>query len=243
MGAQEWPQGWWIHIAQLDMTDFIKETLLGVAPDASWSTAIAESPGVMVVAAVVAAALAGLLYRYLTRKAPPADNPLRVKADPLPPALQGAELYRSARGRTPLLDWSLAEKVALTSLVATIFVSMLPGLEAGLLHVSVAVGLFVVLNTAISHWMARRGRGWASVAREFATMMLVNAGLVLGLELAEGFIDLGLYSLSLGATLFFLFLLTLIIVMFDRYRAVWLSRTCEPGSAAQRVFRPGPASA
>ena len=31
------PQEWWIHIAQLDMTDFIKETLFGVDPTASWS--------------------------------------------------------------------------------------------------------------------------------------------------------------------------------------------------------------
>ena len=39
------PQEWWIHIAQLDMTDFIKETLFGVDPTASWATAIANRPG------------------------------------------------------------------------------------------------------------------------------------------------------------------------------------------------------
>ena len=42
------PQEWWIHIAQLDMTDFIKETLFGVDPTASWATAIANRPWVLV---------------------------------------------------------------------------------------------------------------------------------------------------------------------------------------------------
>ncbi len=42
------PQEWWIHIAQLDMTDFIKETLFGVDATDSWATAIANRPWVLI---------------------------------------------------------------------------------------------------------------------------------------------------------------------------------------------------
>ena len=49
------PQEWWIHIAQLDMTDFIKESLFGVEATDSWSTAISNRPWVLVAALVVIA--------------------------------------------------------------------------------------------------------------------------------------------------------------------------------------------
>ena len=37
------PQEWWIHIAQLDFTDFMKEDVFGVAVDTSWGDAIGEN--------------------------------------------------------------------------------------------------------------------------------------------------------------------------------------------------------
>ena len=42
------PQEWWIHIAQLDFTDFMKETVFGVPATSSWTDAIAASPMVAV---------------------------------------------------------------------------------------------------------------------------------------------------------------------------------------------------
>jgi hypothetical protein len=86
------PQEWWIHIAQLDMTDFIKETLFGVSADASWSEAIANRPWVLVLAIVIAAALIAVCWWIITRKAPPADRRPRWKADPLPPECRGSGL-------------------------------------------------------------------------------------------------------------------------------------------------------
>src|SRR5262245_24667331 len=51
------PQEWWIHVAQLDMTDFLKESVFGVSADSSWTEAIAANPTVVVVALVVVAGL------------------------------------------------------------------------------------------------------------------------------------------------------------------------------------------
>ena len=42
------PQEWWIDIAQLDMTDFIKKTLFGVEATDGWATAIANRPWVLI---------------------------------------------------------------------------------------------------------------------------------------------------------------------------------------------------
>ena len=124
------PQEWWIHIAQLDMTDFIKETLFGVAATDSWATAIANRPWVLIAAIAVFAALAAIVYWIITRKAPPFDHKAHVKADPLPPLLRGAEPYRKVRAESSIFGWALREKVALTAIVCVIFGLMLTGGEA-----------------------------------------------------------------------------------------------------------------
>ena len=124
------PQEWWIHIAQLDMTDFIKEELFGVDLDSSWAAAVAAAPLVLVAAVAVFAALAVALWWVVTRKAPPADHAPRIKADPLPPELLGAEPYRRARVGSRIFDRALAEKAVLAALVCIIFANMLPGLDA-----------------------------------------------------------------------------------------------------------------
>ncbi len=72
------PQEWWIHIAQLDMTDFIKETLFGVAATDSWGTAIANRPWVLVAAIVAVLAIIGIAYWIIRTKAPPFDHKLRL---------------------------------------------------------------------------------------------------------------------------------------------------------------------
>ena len=121
------PQEWWIHIAQLDMTDFIKETLFGVDPSASWAEAVANRPWVVVLAIVVIAAIVLIAYWIIKRKAPPFDHGLRIKPDPLPAWLRGAEPYRTVRAETSVFGWALREKVALTAIVSVIFGLMLTG--------------------------------------------------------------------------------------------------------------------
>jgi hypothetical protein len=223
------PQEWWIHIAQMDLTDFVKEELFGVALDTTWRSAVAESPEVVAGAVALLSILGIGGYAALRRWAPGEDHDLRLAADPLPSALKGGEVYRTVRMHSRLFDRALAEKVVLTSLVWTIFVSMLPGLDAGLLQVGLSVGTFVVLNSLVTQWLARRGRSWRSVGLEFATMAVVNLGLVTVLEVLEGALAIAPYRLSLDSALFFVFLLTVLIVMFDRYRIVRLAREVARG--------------
>ena len=225
------PQEWWIHIAQLDMTDFIKEELFGVDLDSSWAVAVAAAPLVLVAAVAVFAALAVALWWVVTRKAPPADHAPRIKADPLPPELLGAEPYRRARVGSRIFDRALAEKAALAALVCIIFANMLPGLDAEPVHVALSVAVFVVVNAAVSQWLARRGRSWTTVAIELGVMAVVNFALVVALEAGQRFLGLRDAHIGFVMTLFFVLLLTVIIVLFDRYHTVYAARRLMTGGA------------
>ena len=228
------PQEWWIHIAQLDMTDFIKETLFGVSIDAGWGEAIANRPWVLVLAIAVAAALVALGYWIVTRKAPPGDRRFSLKADPLPPECQGAELYRTAKATERIFDRALLEKVVLTGLISLIFALMLDVESFGLLFVAA----FVLVNALVSQWLARRGHGWRSVVTELVGMLLVNYGIVVGLLVLEVVFGLSDTRAPRGTTLFFAFLFTVLTVLFDRYRTVFTARRVLERAAAAKTRVP-----
>jgi hypothetical protein len=217
------PQEWWIHIAQLDMTDFIKETLFGVSKDATWAEAISANPLVLVAAIAALALLVLVIWWVVTRKAPPSDHGLRIKADPLPPELQGAELYRTVRASARVFDWALVEKVALLGLVSVIFAQILD-VQLGSVGVLVFVAIFVAINAMLSQWIARRGRTYSSVAVELPAMALVNLAVVVALQFLERVLGLIDSYAPLSTTLFIIFLVTVITVLFDRYRTIYMAR-------------------
>jgi hypothetical protein len=215
------PQEWWIHIAQLDTTDLIKEKVFGVALDTPWSEILATNLWVVPVAVVVVA-FAVILFRWLVRRLPPAERKLAFAADAHQPEFV-AELSRWAREEEDrrILDAALVEKVVMVTLVSVIFAQVLPEVDATNLQLAVGVALVVIANTALSHWLSRRGIRWATLERLFFVMAMLNVSLVLafsGLLLRTG------GSLNLPTTLFFALLLTLLIVLFDRHRQVYLMR-------------------
>jgi hypothetical protein len=241
------PQEWWIHIAQLDMTDFIKETLFGVDATDSWATAIANRPWVLIAAIAFFAVLAYIVYWIITRKAPKFDHKAHIAADPLPPELHGAEPYRKVRAETRIWGWALREKVALTAIICVIFGTMITGGTANPLRIVVGVAIFTVINAAVSHFMALRGRSWRLLAGELATMLVVNLVIVLVLEALDRWLGVRSARTPFGMTLFFSYLLTLIIVLYDRYRTVYkarrLYRRDEKAAAAEPAAPGGPAEA
>jgi hypothetical protein len=239
------PQEWWIHIAQLDMTDFIKETLFGVDPSASWGEALANRPWVLILAIAIAAAIVLIAYWIIKRKAPPFDHKLLIKPEPLPAWLRGAEPYRVVRAQTSIFGWALREKVALTAIVSVIFGLMLTGGTASPLRIIVGVAVFTVINAAVSHWMALRGRSWGLLAGELVTMLIVNLIIVLALEALDRWLGVRSARVPFGMTLFFSYLLTLIVVLYDRFRTVYKARRLRrrDEKAAQPTQGSGPAEA
>ena len=220
------PQEYWIHIAQLDTTDFIKENVFGAPLDTPWSEILAANLWIIPVAIVIAA-LAVVLLRWLARRLPPADRKLEFSADAHQPAFS-EEQVRSAKAEEArsIVDAALVEKIALVTLVSFIFAQVLPDVQASSLQLAIGVAVLVTINTVLSHWLARRSFGWASALWQFVVMALVNAGLFLAISLLLP--RLG-GAISFGSALFFVLLLTLIVTLFDRYRQVYLMRFATSG--------------
>jgi hypothetical protein len=171
--------------------------------------------------------IAQLVARWIARRLPPPDWGLKIAADPIPAASaernEGSDMNTQSKR---FVDAALIEKFVLISLVSAIFAQVLPGVQASLLEIAIAVAFVVVINTALSQWLARRGTDWGSTLLQFIVMSVVNFGLVLVYAWLLPNFD---GSINLGNTLFFALLLTLIVTLFDRYRQVYLMRFAKRG--------------
>jgi hypothetical protein len=216
------PQEYWIHVAQLDTTDFVKTNVLGVPIDTSWAELWMAWPGVFLTVGVLVVGIVVAAWRFSTRYLPPADHKLALSADAHQPPFSAEQVRRARAGEAARIwDSALLEKVVLISLVSIIFAQVLPDARAGTLQIAVGVATIVTINTALSHWLARRGIEWAFTLRQFVVMMAVNLGLVLAYDLLAS--RLG-GSIHLGSSIFFVLMLTLLVTLFDRYRQVYLMR-------------------
>ena len=210
------PQEWWIHIAQNDFTDFFQETIFGVEPGSPWGQTFSNRPVVAValVAAIIALVFAG---RVGWKRLPSPDWSLRFDVDkPVPDvtieeALAGDPYYDEAK-EGPELKWPIFEKIALISLVSLIFAQML-GIRLPNWQVFLATALVVTINAGISHLFVRNGTEWGSLFISTVVLVAVNS-IVLAVFAAwarDG-------RVNRAAAIFFGVLLTLIIVMYDRFR-------------------------
>ena len=220
------PQEYWIHIAQLDTTDFIKQDIFGVPVDTPWSEILAANLWIMPVLAVLVVVIL-VAVRWLLRRLPPADWGLKVAADPVPVASahrnEGSDIDTQSER---FFNSALIEKIVMISLVSIIFAQVLPGVQASNLEVAIGVAFVIIVNTLLSHWLAQRGADWGSVLRQFIVMSVVNFGLVLVYAFLLPNFD---GSIALVNTLFFALLLTLIVTLYDRYRQVHVMRFATSG--------------
>ncbi len=214
------PQEWIIHIGQIDMTDWFKTNLFHVPTDATMAEIWAAAAPTVIAIVVGAILLVVLAWWIVTRKLPPADWRWRFASEPLAPGV-GVEPPDSdelgVSKSAPFFNRVLVEKIALVSLVGIIFAQVLPDVQATNVQLAIGVAFVIAANAFISQWLARHGTAWASALREFLVMAVINFGLVL----LYAFLlpNLG-GSIHLGNTLFFVFLLTLLVTLFDRYHPV-----------------------
>jgi hypothetical protein len=216
------PQEYWIHIGQIDTTDWIKEGLFGVPADTAWGEIVQAWPGVFVVVLVVVAVLLVGIWWLARRRLRPADYELSFSGDAHQPAFTAEQVRDAiANEASRIGDVALGEKIVLITLVSMSFGQVLPGVQATYLQFGVGVPVIVLLNTALSHWLARRGFGWAFSFGQFIVLAAVNLiGLLAYAFLRTRFDD----AVSVVNILFFVLLLTLLITLFDRYRQVYLMR-------------------
>jgi len=216
------PQEYWIHIGQIDTTDWIKIQLFGVPADSSWSEIFMAWPGVFLAVFAVVVLVLVAAWWFIRRRLPPADRSLAFHANVHQPTFAVTQVRRAiASEASRILDAALAEKIVLITLVSIIFAQVLSGVQASDLQLAVGVILIVTINTALSHWLARRGFGWAFTLRQFIALVAVNSGLILAYALLRSRFDA---PVSMANALFFVLLLTLLVTLFDRYRQVYLMR-------------------
>ncbi len=216
------PQEYWLHIAQADVTDWIKTNLVGVPSDVPWSEIFQTWPGTFLAVLAVLALVLVFARWFARRRSSPAERALAFAADAHQPVFT-VEQVRSAVASEArsIVDAALVEKIFLITLVSISFAQVLPDVQSSNLQLAIGVALVVTINTALSHWLARRGFGWAFALGQFMVMAVVNLGLILAYALLRSRFDA---PASIGNVLFFALLLTLLVTLFDHYRQVYLMR-------------------
>jgi hypothetical protein len=190
------PQEYWIHIAKLDFTDAVRDY---------------PAFGVAVVVALLVAAV--IVVRVIIPRLPEPDWDWRPGADAPPP------VPAVAGGR--ILSDETFEKVALLALLCTIFASILPGIDATFVQVLAGVAAIVLANAAISLAAARRGGfGPESAVARLVVLLATNLVLVYFANALLG----ERREFELGYGLFFAFLITTIIWLYDAFRPVYATR-------------------
>jgi hypothetical protein len=205
------PQEWWIHVAQLDFTEFVA--------DHSWAAPL------LVVLFVVAALVFWFAIRPRLR---PADHPWQLAADPLPEEMDTAAeraswhaTYGAVRSPATL------EKVVLVGLISVIYAQTLPGVRASNLELFIGVAIIVVVNAAAALFVARRAVTIENALALFGSRLLFN---IVFLVLAEWVLGTG-DDLDTGDTLFFLMLISLITTLHDRFLPVLETRRAAASEA------------
>lgn len=185
------PQEWWIHIAQLDFTDF-----MAAHP---WAWFVIGGAAIALVVALV----------VNREKIPAADWPFTMAVDRHLPPLQGET------GREPFWSWILLEKVVFVALLTVIFGHALPNVTVDNVRLAGGAATLALLNAAASQAIRRHGHTWAHTTSQFLATFAINVGIVV--------VAIALSPRASGApsrlAWFALVLLSMMIALFDRYRA------------------------
>jgi hypothetical protein len=199
------PQEWWIHVAQLDFTDFLA--------DNAWA-----GPTIVILLLIAG----GVFWVWGRPRLLPADHAWRFEADPLPEQMDTAAAQARQYAEYGAV-WSMAtlEKVVLLGLLSVIFAETLPGVDASTSQLFLGIAAVVVINAAFSLALARRGRTIESTALAFLARMIGNVALVL---VASWLLPRDDGAISVSATLFYLGLISLLTTLHDRWQPVLATR-------------------
>ena len=215
------PQEYWIHVAQLDVTDMLKGAL-GYPQTAAWGEIISAHAGWFILFFAGLVLLVVFVWRRLQGRLPAADWDVSFEPDAHLELPAEARLFRTSRVLADrFLDVELFEKTALVSLLVIIFAQILPGIRSTDWELALAITVVIIINTLLSEWLARRGVTWPKALRQGTVMFTVNLPVFLAVSYAwYGSISL----VALTNILVFVLLLSLVITLYDRYRPIYLVR-------------------
>ena len=195
------PQEYWLHVAQLDLTDEIGKH--------HWLVGL-------IIVVLLGIYLA--FQRLVRPRLWPPDWSWKFRPSPLPEEIDEPEEQAAWRMRfDAIISTGTLEKVMLVGLVSVIFSQMLPDFTGSTRDVFIGVTLVVVINAGITLAAARRRWTVRSTFLAFLTRLVMNIALVL---IADPL--LGRHGARLDGydTIFFLSLISLITTLHDRWRPV-----------------------
>ena len=214
------PQEYWIHIAQTDTTDWIKTSIFNVSADISWGFIFQTWPGICIGVIVVLALFLVAAVLLARRRLPPPDHTLSFSADAHKATFTTGEVRAAMDSEArQIVDAPLVEKIILITLVSLIFAQVLPGVQATNLQLAVGVAVVVIINTVLSHWMARRGFGWAFSLGQFIVLAVANFIVLQGYTFLQSMFA---HPVRFTNSLFFVLLISLLVTLFDHYRQIYL---------------------
>ncbi len=221
------PQEYWIHVAQLDTTDVIKKDIFGVPVDTDWGVIIKDNPFVFIGLAIVIVAIVWGAKWYVVNKLPPADWKFSFDADAHDREVTDEQITIEARKLAErVFDRELIEKLVMFSMIIYIFSKIIPDLETSNLGLTIGVIGFILINAMVSESLVRKQVPQRTITGQFFVTAGINALLIIGIDILFHFTGDGIH---LGDGLFFALLLSLLVVLYDRYRPIYLARAAAVG--------------
>ncbi|MBJ7332349.1 MAG: hypothetical protein JHC95_20810 [Solirubrobacteraceae bacterium] len=172
---------------------------------------VADHPWFGVASVVVVVGVAAVGWFVARPRMGPPDWPWRIAADPAPPVADQPDRFAG-----------VGEKVVLLALLGVIFTEILPSIDVEIWQVAAGVTLVVFANAAVGI-----AGGALPLATRFATLLAVNLAFVFGASL----LLTGAADFQLGGGLFFAFLFSVVIGLYDVCRPVRDVRAATPASA------------
>ncbi len=227
------PHEWWIHVARLDATDFVKVHIFRASPDESLWRAVIGAPLTTALLAAIAAFMGLALRRLLRSRGPEREEEHgdqrqeqrphlgREHASPL--VLPSTRESASPRSTAA----TMTEKIVLITVLSVVFGQILPGLSASSFQIAICIALTIVVSTYVLRGVISLLRRRVSVWWELPIMALLNFGMVLVFEVLLPFVHA---PYNIGATSLFAILLTLFATMYDWYRASYDARLQAAGA-------------
>ena len=196
------PQEYWLHVAELDVTDTLRDY-----PWTRWLLAFLVIGGLAV------------LWFVVRPRLPRPDHALELTSGPVPAAVDNAASLAALRVTGGWVwSWMTLEKVVLVGLVAEIYGQILPGVTHDNLELFLAIGALVVANAGITLLASRRRWTIQSAAYAVLARIATNVVLVVVFDRVLG------GSAAGWDTFFFLCLISLITTLHDRYQPVYAYR-------------------
>jgi hypothetical protein len=196
------PQEYWLHIAELDVTDTLH--------DYWWALPLLISLIVLLLA---------ILWFVVRPRLPEPDHGFRIVSDPTPDAVDtSAKLSVLHLAGGWVVSWMTLEKIVLVGMVSAIYGLFLPTVQMSTAELFVSIGALVALNAAITLAFSRRNWSIESAGLAVVVRIAVNVGMV-------AVFDFVFNRTSAGwTTFFFLCLISLMTTLHDRYQPVYAWR-------------------